>query len=66
MADMPAHLRDGLAKAARWCPACQAWEVFETLEDGTRECVICRLRQERQRELQPALLDAPDDPKPEE
>lgn len=40
-----------------WCDTCQAYQIMEVLEDGTIECVICRLRQERQL----PLLQAPDD-----
>lgn len=53
----------GRTLRAMWCDTCQAFQIMEVLEDGTRECVACRLHQERQRELQPPLmpLDVPDD-----
>jgi hypothetical protein len=54
-----------LAHLVRWCDVCQSPQVMETLEDGTRECVVCRLRQESLRELQP-LFETPGDPEPEE
>jgi hypothetical protein len=57
-----AWMRAALARSVRWCDVCQAPQVMETLEDGTRECVVCRLRQESERELQPPLPGESDDP----
>jgi len=31
-----------------WCSGCQSWQIMETLEDGTRQCIVCRLRNELQ------------------